>query len=76
MGLSLFGTFLSSNTFIGNPGKAFADNWNFFVFSLTLPVGAWIAAKWFVPFYRRSGEISAYHQRIARPMALPQALPA
>jgi SSS family solute:Na+ symporter len=61
VGLSLFGTFLSSNTFIGNPGKAFADNWNFFVFSLTLPVGAWIAAKWFVPFYRRSGEISAYH---------------
>ena len=61
VGLSLFGTFLSSNTFIGNPGKAFSDNWNFFVFSLTLPIGAWIAAKWFVPFYRRSGEISAYH---------------
>ena len=61
IGLSLFGTFLSSNTFIGNPGKAFSDNWNFFVFSLTLPIGAWIAAKWFVPFYRRSGEISAYH---------------
>jgi solute:Na+ symporter, SSS family len=61
VGLSLFGTFLSSNTFIGNPGKAFADNWNFFVFSLTLPIGAWVAAKWFVPFYRNSGEISAYH---------------
>lgn len=61
VGLSLFGTFLSSNTFIGNPGKAYADNWNFFVFSLTLPIGAWIAAKWFVPFYRNSGEISAYH---------------
>lgn len=61
VGLSLFGTFLSSNTFIGNPGKAFSENWNFFVFSLTLPIGAWIAARWFVPFYRRSGEISAYH---------------
>ena len=60
VGLSLFGTFLSSNTFIGNPGKAFSDNWNFFVFSLTLPIGAWIAAKWFVPFYRNTGEISAY----------------
>lgn len=60
VGLSLFGTFLSSNTFIGNPGKAFGDNWNFFVFSLTLPIGAWIAAKWFVPFYRKTGEISAY----------------
>jgi len=61
VGLSLFGTYLSSNTFIGNPGKAFGDNWNFFVFSLTLPIGAWIASKWFVPFYRKSGEISAYH---------------
>lgn len=60
VGLSLFGTFLSSNTFIGNPGKAYSDNWNFFVFSLTLPIGAWIASKWFVPFYRKSGEISAY----------------
>ena len=36
-------------------------NWNFFVFSLTIPIGAWAAAKWFVPFYRGSGEISAYH---------------
>jgi len=61
VGLSLFGTFLSSNTFIGNPGKAFADDWNFFVFSLTLPIGAWIASTWFVPFYRKTGEISAYH---------------
>lgn len=62
VGLSLFGTFLSSNTFIGNPGKAYDENWSFFVFSLTLPFGAWVAARWFVPLYRSSGEISAYHQ--------------
>ncbi len=61
VGLSLFGTFLSSNTFIGNPGKAYDENWSFFVFSLTLPFGAWVAARWFVPLYRNSGEISAYH---------------
>jgi len=61
VGLSLFGTFLSSNTFIGNPGKAFSEDWSFFTFSLTLPIGVWIATKWFIPFYRRSGEISAYH---------------
>jgi len=66
VGLSLFGTFLSSNTFIGNPGKAFSDNWNFFVLSLTLPIGAWIASRWFVPFYRNSGEISAYHHLESR----------
>jgi len=61
VGLSIFGTYLSSNTFIGVPGKAFGSNWAFFVFSLSLPIAAFIAAKFFVPFYRRSGEISAYH---------------
>lgn len=66
VGLSLFGTYLSSNTFIGNPGKAFSGNWNFFVFSLTIPIGAWIASKWMVPFYRNGGEISAYHHLESR----------
>lgn len=60
VGLSLFGTYLSSNTFIGNPGKAFSSNWSFFVFSLTIPFGVWAASRWFVPFYRDSGHISAY----------------
>jgi SSS family solute:Na+ symporter len=66
VGLSLFATFLSSNTFIGVPGRAFASNWNAFVFSLSLPVAAWIAARWFVPFYREHGHISAYHHLEAR----------
>ena len=61
VGLSIFGTYLSSNTFIGVPGKAYGGNWNGFVFSLSLPLAAWVAVKWFVPFYRKSGEISAYH---------------
>jgi SSS family solute:Na+ symporter len=60
IGLSLYATFLSSNTFLGVPGKAFGSNWNAFVFSLSMPVAAWVATKYFVPFYRRSGEISAY----------------
>ncbi len=60
VGLSLFGTFLSSNTFLGVPGKAFAEDWNSFVFSLTLPLAAWMAARWFVPFHRNSGSISAF----------------
>ena len=61
VGMSIFGTYLSSNTFIGVPGRAYGTNWNFFVFSLSLPVAAWLAARFFVPFYRRSHEISAYH---------------
>jgi len=60
VGLSIFGTYLSSNTFIGVTGKAFGSNWNYFIFSLTLPIAAWVAARYFVPFYRKSGFISAY----------------
>src|SRR6187549_1269804 len=60
IGLSIYATFLSSNTFLGVPGKAFGSNWNAFVFSLSMPFAAWIAAKYFVPFYRKSGAISAY----------------
>ena len=60
LGLSLYATFLSSNTFLGVPGKAFGSNWNSLVFSLSMPLAAWVAAKYFVPFYRKSGEISAY----------------
>ncbi len=60
VGLSIFGTYLSSNTFLGVPGKAYGSNWSFFVFSLSLPIAAVIAVRFFVPFYRRSGEISAY----------------
>src|ERR671913_2447112 len=60
LGLSLYATFLSSNTFLGVPGKAFGSNWNSFVFSLSMPLAAWLASKYFVPFYRNTGEISAY----------------
>lgn len=36
IGLSIYATFLSSNTFLGVPGKAFGSNWNSFVFSLSM----------------------------------------
>lgn len=60
IGLSIYATFLSSNTFLGVPGKAFGSNWNAFVFSLSMPLAAWVAARFFVPFYRSTGEVSAY----------------
>ena len=59
-GLSIFGTYLSSNTFIGVPGKAYGENWSGFVFSLSLPISAYIAVKWFVPFYLKNAGLSAY----------------
>jgi solute:Na+ symporter, SSS family len=61
VGLSLFGSFVSSITFLANPGKAYGGNWSAWVFALTLPFAAAIATRWFVPFFRHSGEVSAYH---------------
>src|SRR4051812_48245915 len=60
IGLSIYATFLSSNTFLGVPGKAFGSDWNAFVFSISMPFAAWIASRYFVPFYRNTGNISAY----------------
>jgi SSS family solute:Na+ symporter len=48
------------------PAKAYATNWNAFVFSLSLPLATWIAVRWFLPFYRRTGHVSAYHHLEAR----------
>jgi SSS family solute:Na+ symporter len=60
VGLSIFGTFVSSISFLANPGKAFDANWNPFVFGLSLPLAAWVATRYFVPFFRKSGAVSAY----------------
>ncbi len=60
LGLSFYATFLSAITFLGDPGKSFGSNWNPFVFSLSIPLAAWVASKLFVPFYRNGKAISAY----------------
>jgi solute:Na+ symporter, SSS family len=65
-GLSILGTYVSSITFLALPAKAYAANWNPFVFSLSLPLATWIAVRWFLPFYRRTGHVSAYHHLEAR----------
>jgi SSS family solute:Na+ symporter len=60
VGLSMFGSYVSSISFLANPGKAYDGNWNAFVFSLATPFAAIFAVYYFVPFYRSTGEISAY----------------
>jgi solute:Na+ symporter, SSS family len=60
VGLSIFGTYVSSIGFLGNTGKAFGANWNSWAFGLTLPMAALIAVKYFVPLYRSSDSVSAY----------------
>lgn len=60
VGMSIFATYVSSISYLGYPGKAFAGNWNAFVFSLSIPIASYFAARYFVPFYRNQDSISAY----------------
>ena len=60
IGMSIFSTYVSSISYLGNPGKAFASDWNPFVFGLGIPIASYFAAKYFVPFYRENGSVSAY----------------
>ena len=60
IGMSIFSTYVSSISYLGNPGKAFAGDWNPFVFGLSIPIASYFTARYFVPFYRRSGSVSAY----------------
>jgi len=60
VGLSIMGTLLSSVSFIAYTGKAFAENWNALLFCFTVILVAFVAVKFFLPFYRNTGTISAY----------------
>ncbi len=66
VGLSIFGTYVSSISFLALPAKAYAQTWNAFVFSLSIPITTWIAVRYFVPFYRNAGGVSAYEHLEAR----------
>jgi solute:Na+ symporter, SSS family len=58
--MSIFATFVSSISFLALPATAYLSNWNAFVFSLSLPISAYIASKYFVPIYRKINSPSAY----------------
>ena len=60
IGLSLVGTSISSITFLAYPGDAFKTAWLRFVPNLMLPVGIFIAAVYFLPFFRQGRITSAY----------------
>ena len=60
IGVSLLATYLSSISFLANPGKSYASDWRPFVFSLTLPIAIIIATRWFIPLYRNTVKTSAY----------------
>jgi len=61
VGLSVFGTYVSSIGFLGNTGKAFSGTWNSWVFGLSLPLAAIVAVRYFIPLYRGDQQVSAYY---------------
>ncbi len=60
IGMSIFATFVSSISFLALPGNSYGGNWNGFVFSLSIPLAAWVAVRFFVPLYRKLQSESAY----------------
>jgi len=60
IGLSMVGTSISSVTFLAYPGDAFKTAWLRFLPNFMLPIGIFIAAYYFLPFFRRTKITSAY----------------
>ena len=60
VGLSMFGSYISSISFLGNPATSFRGNWMFAGFTLMTPVGLLVGTTIFMRFYRRAGAVSAY----------------
>lgn len=60
VGMSIFATFVSSISFLGLPGEAYIGNWNPWVLSLSIPFAMILAAKVFIPLYRKVNCVSAY----------------
>ncbi|RMG50276.1 MAG: sodium:solute symporter [Gammaproteobacteria bacterium] len=60
IGLSLVGTSISSITFLAYPADAYRTAWLRYLPNLALPVAVLIAARLFLPHFRRAGTITAY----------------
>src|SRR4028119_2062698 len=54
VGLSMFGSYISSISFLANPAQTFKGNWMFAAFTLVTPIGLLIGTTYFMKFYRRS----------------------
>ena len=59
--LSVFATHVSSISFLALPEGAYGpENWRGWMLSVTVPLATLVAAIWFIPFYRKSTDVSAY----------------
>ena len=60
LGISLFGAAISSITFVGYPADAFKTAYLRYLICLTLPLGVFVVAKWFLPVFRRRNITSVF----------------
>src|SRR5690606_24652563 len=60
IGLSLVGTSISSITFLAYPGDAYKTAWARYIPNMALPLGAAIAAWFFIRFFRQGNTTTAY----------------
>ena len=60
VGLSMFGSYISSISFLANPATSFSGNWMWAGFTLVTPIGLLVGTTLFMRFYRRGGAVSAY----------------
>lgn len=65
-GLSLFGAQISSITFVAYPADSFKTAWLRYLICLTLPVGVFLATRYFLPFFRRGNVTSLFEYLEAR----------
>ncbi len=66
IGLSIVGTAISSITFLSMPADAFKTTWIRFLPYACMPLAAFVAGVWIVPFFRRGRTTSAYEYLEAR----------
>lgn len=59
-GISIFGTLLSAITFMAIPAKAYATNWSYFLYSLTIILLTPLITLIFIPFYYHLQITSVY----------------
>lgn len=60
IGFSMFATSISSMTFVAYPADAYKTAWYRMTPNYMLPVAVFIAAMFFLPFFRRTKIVSAY----------------
>jgi len=60
LGVSMFGTSISSITFVGYPADGYKTAWLRFLICVTLPVAILFASIWILPFFRRTNMTSAF----------------